>query len=253
MFRFSNFFSRKQTPQREQAAAKQEPNNAGGYSFVLDDRARLDRFLILGSEGGTYYVKPRQLTIDNARCVERCLAADGPGTVEQIARLSEQGRAPKNDAAIFALAIAAGHADASTRAAALAAIPRVCRISTHLFQFVDAVQHFRGWGRGLRRALARWYLDKDPRALAYQVVKYRQRNGWSHRDVLRKAGGAIGPHSLEHEAVLRWVVDAGCVMRDLASPRLLEISMRARRRSTSKARFLPPSTSNVTIVPPASI
>ena len=207
MVRLTEFFSRKQTPQREPASAEQRPNHAGGYSFVLDDRARLDRFLILGSEGGTYYVAPRALTIANARCVERCLAADGPGSVEQIARVSEHGRAAKNDAAIFALAIAAGHADASTRAAALAAIPRVCRISTHLFQFIDAVQHFRGWGRGLRRAVARWYVDKDPRALAYQVVKYRQRVGWSHRDVLRKAGGAIGPHSLEHEALLRYIVD----------------------------------------------
>ncbi|HVI04188.1 MAG TPA: TROVE domain-containing protein, partial [Enhygromyxa sp.] len=183
------------------------PNNAGGYSFVLDDRARLERFLILGSEGGTYYVSERALTIDNAHCVERCLEADGLGTVEAIAALSEAGRAPKNSPAIFALAIAAGHRDAATRQAALAAMPRVCRTGTHLFEFVAAVEQFRGWGRALRRSVARWYVDKDPRALAYQVVKYRQRNGWSHRDVLRKAGGAIGPHSIEHEAVLRWVVD----------------------------------------------
>ncbi|MFV8750686.1 TROVE domain-containing protein [Nannocystaceae bacterium ST9] len=203
----TDFFSRRRTRQSEQADPKQRRNAGGGFSFVLDDAARLDRFLILGSDRGTYYVSARALTIANARCVERCLASDGPGAVEQIARVSEQGRAAKNDAAIFALAIAAGHADPSTRAAALAAIPRVCRISTHLFQFVDAVQHFRGWGRGLRRAIARWYLDKDPQALAYQVVKYQGRAGWSHRDVLRKAGGAIGPHSLEHEAVLRFVVD----------------------------------------------
>jgi 60 kDa SS-A/Ro ribonucleoprotein len=199
-------FSRRSTPQSEQASPKQARNHGGGFSFVLDDRARLERFLILGSEGGTY-VSERALTIANATCVERCLDADGLGTVDAIAALSEAGRAPKNSPAIFALAIAAGHRDPATRQAALAAMPRVCRTGTHLFEFVAAVEQFRGWGRALRRAVARWYLDKDPRALAYQVVKYRQRNGWSHRDVLRKAGGAIGPHSLEHEAVLRWVVD----------------------------------------------
>jgi 60 kDa SS-A/Ro ribonucleoprotein len=32
------------------------PNNAGGYGFQLDDWERLERFLILGSESGTYYV-----------------------------------------------------------------------------------------------------------------------------------------------------------------------------------------------------
>ena len=29
-------------------------NDAGGYVYALDDWARLDRFLILGTEGGTY-------------------------------------------------------------------------------------------------------------------------------------------------------------------------------------------------------
>ncbi|MFO7565399.1 MAG: TROVE domain-containing protein [Enhygromyxa sp.] len=205
--RWLKHFSRRANPQSEPASPKQARNSAGGYSFVLDDRARLERFLILGSEGGSYYASERALTIDNGKCVERCLDADGPGTVEAIAALSEAGRAPKNSPAIFALAIAAGHRELATRQAALAALPRVCRTSTHLFEFVAAVEQFRGWGRALRRAVARWYLDKDPRSLAYQVVKYRQRNGWSHRDLLRKAGGAIGPHSLEHEAVLRWIVD----------------------------------------------
>jgi hypothetical protein len=29
------------------------PNSAGGYAFAIDDWARLDRFLVLGSEGGS--------------------------------------------------------------------------------------------------------------------------------------------------------------------------------------------------------
>ena len=42
--------------------AEMEPNNAGGVTFKLDDWERLNRFLILGSEGGTYYVGERKLT-----------------------------------------------------------------------------------------------------------------------------------------------------------------------------------------------
>ena len=53
--------------------------------------------------------------------------------------------------------------------------------------------------------------------------------------------------------MLRCVVDEGWVISDLASPRLLEISMMPRCRSTSKAFFLPPATSNVTMVPPRRI
>ncbi|EDM80164.1 ribonucleoprotein Ro/SS-A-related protein [Plesiocystis pacifica SIR-1] len=207
VLKLSKYFSRRKTPQSEPASPKQARNHAGGYSFTLNDRDRLERFLILGSEGGTYYVGERALSLANAECLVRCLDADGPGTVEAIASLSEAGRAPKNDVAIFALAVASGHADEATRAAALEALPRVCRTGSHLFTFVDNVQHFRGWGRGLRRAVARWYVERDAEALAYQVAKYRQRNGWSHRDVLRKAGGAIGPHAVEHEVVLRWAVD----------------------------------------------
>ena len=63
----------------------------------------------------------------------------------------------------------------------------MCRIGTHLFDFCTYVQEFRGWGRGLREAVSKWYTNRSPQSLAMQVTKYQQRNGWSHRDVLRKA------------------------------------------------------------------
>src|SRR3954466_8766160 len=153
----------------------QTANGAGGFTWAVDDWARLRRFLILGSEGGSYYAGEWSLTRENALAVEQCLAADGARTVAEIVAVSEQGRAPKNDPALFALAMAAGHADEATRRAALEALPRVARISTHLFQFVTFVEGFRGWGRSLRRAVGGWYARRSPEALAYQAVKYRQR------------------------------------------------------------------------------
>ena len=63
----------------------------------------------------------------------------------------------------------------------------MARTGTHLFIFARYVQQFRGWGRGLRRAVGDWYLAKEPDKLAYQVLKYRQREGWTHRDLLRLA------------------------------------------------------------------
>ena len=63
----------------------------------------------------------------------------------------------------------------------------MARIGTHLFQFVKFVEAFGGWGSGMRRAIARWYNGKDADKLAYQLLKYRQRDGWSHRDLLRLA------------------------------------------------------------------
>jgi 60 kDa SS-A/Ro ribonucleoprotein len=172
------------TPQ-SQPIANTVPNSAGGYAFALDDFSRLDRFLILGSEGGSYYAGERALTRDNAQAVLRAIVADGVRAVARIVAISEAGRAPKNDAALFALALAASADDLSTRRAALAALPRVARTGTHLFQFAELVQGSRGWGRALRRAVGAWYLAQPVERLAYQLVKYRQRNGWSHRDLLR--------------------------------------------------------------------
>src|SRR5262249_41257938 len=148
--------------------SRQVPNSAGGFAFAVDDWARLDRFLVLGAEGGSYYAGERELTVQNAEAVRRCLEADGPRTVGRVGAVSEAGRAPKNDPAVFALAMAAGMGRPETRAAALAALPRVCRTGTHLFQFVDAVAGFRGWGRVLRRAVGAWYAGREPRDLAYQ-------------------------------------------------------------------------------------
>jgi len=54
--------------------------------------------------------------------------------------------------------------------------------------------------------VAKWYLDRPAESLAYQAVKYRNRAGWSHRDVLRMAGKDLSPHGDEHEAIFRWIV-----------------------------------------------
>ena len=180
----------RRTPQAEPIPGREADmgqNHAGGFSFVLDDWARLDRFLVLGVEAGTYYVGERTLTKENAAVVTRCLAVDGARVVRRIVEVSEAGRAPKTEPCIFALAMAMKLGDAPTRAAAQAALPRVCRTGTHLFGLAEAVQAFGGWGRGTKRAFASWYTAPSEEDLVYQAIKYQARNGWSHRDLLRLA------------------------------------------------------------------
>lgn len=200
---YAEHFNPRQTPQTEQADPRQAQNSAGGYTFQLDKWGRLERWLILGSEGGSYYASERALTRENAKAVQDCLAEDGGRTVAKIVEVSDGGRAPKNTPAIFALALAAADQQQSTRAAALAALPKVCRIPTHLFQFVGAVDKFRGWGPGLRRAVANWYADKPLQELCYHVAKYQQREGWSHRDVLRRCHAEP---AADRAAVYRYLV-----------------------------------------------
>src|SRR5690348_6435157 len=59
----------------------QTANSAGGHAFAVDRWVRLHRFLVLGSEGGSYYATEQRLTRENARVVEDCLAEDGLRTV----------------------------------------------------------------------------------------------------------------------------------------------------------------------------
>jgi 60 kDa SS-A/Ro ribonucleoprotein len=218
--------------------AGQVPNSAGGYAFAVDVWARLRRFLVLGSDGGSYYASEWKLTRENARAVEQAVREDGPRAVAEVVRVSREGRAPKNDPALFALALAAGVGDEETRKAALAALPDVARTGTHLFQFATFVEGFRGWGRSLRRAVAQWYAEKPAESLAYQAVKYRQRAGVTHRDLLRLShpAGRVGAGnptvdvSDEHARLFEWIVRGG----DTANlPRLAEGFSRAQSATTA--------------------
>lgn len=177
------------TPQSEPVPGKagMVENSAGGFTFEVDDWTRLLRFLILGSEGGTYYVSERKLTLDNAGVVTKLAATDGVRLVDTLVEVSVNARAPKVNPTLFALAVACAAPDQETRRAAYAAIPKICRTGTHLFLFAGYVEAQRGWGRGLRRAVSDWYTGKEVASVAYQAVKYRQREGWTHRDLLRLA------------------------------------------------------------------
>lgn len=179
-------------------------NSTGGYVWQVNDWDRLTRFLILGSEGGTYYVGEQDLLKSNHGAITNCLAADAARTVRTIVEISTQGRAYRQEPALFALALAASHKDADTRKLALDAVLHVCRIGTHLYHFADYVTKMRGLGRGLRTAFADWFTAQPPERLAYQVVKYQQRDGWSARDILRLAHPRSG--STEQEAIFRWLV-----------------------------------------------
>ena len=215
----------------------QVPNSAGGFAWAVDDWARLRRFLILGSEGGSYYASEKNLTRKNAKAVAACVAEDGLRTVAEIVAVSTDGRAPKNDPAILALALAAGRGDEATRKAALEALPHVCRTSTHLFQFATFVEAFRGWGRSLRRGVGRWYAEQPIDALAYQAVKYRQREGVTHRDLLRLAHPATSVSarnptievSDEHGRLFEWIARGGSTA---GLPRIVQGFVRSQSAAT---------------------
>ena len=211
MTTYSSLFTQP-VSQSEQAHPKQVPNHGGGYSFKISPEQQFLRFLILGSEGGTAYASPKKLTKDNATNAIAFMRANPEDSMGLLVSVSVSGRAHKNDAAIFALALAITLPE--TKQLAISSIPVVCRTGTHLFQFVTTLKALGvGWGRSLKRGVANWYTTKDTDQLIYQVTKYRQREGMSHRDVLRLChaeSGTLNP-------VFRWIVagEDGCGTRNI--------------------------------------
>lgn len=203
--------STRQTPQSEQAHPAQVRNSDGHFSFKVTDEQRALRFLILGSDGGSYYASEKDLTKDNAQLIIGMAATNHPGKelVELIRDVSLDGRASKQNPTIFALAVCAASPDQSVRKAALAALNDVCRTATQLFMFVRYVKQFRGWGDSLKHAVADWYLSKDVDKLAYQMVKYRQREGYTHRDILRLTHAKPAKTDHKRRALFNWAAGHG--------------------------------------------
>lgn len=172
------------TAQTEKAKANQVKNNAGGYVFAVSDQSRLERFLILGVDGGTYYVNEKAHARDNADFLNRMIEQDEANVLNTIVEISVSGRAYKQSPVLFALASVI--VNGKDKQSAKVAFNKVVRTGTHLYEVVEYLNSLGGWGRAKREIVASWF-DKEADALAYQVVKYRQRNGWTMRDVMRKA------------------------------------------------------------------
>lgn len=185
--KYSKHFSTKTGPVSSPIVGRPEmvKNNDVGYVFTTSPENTVKRFLILGSCGGTFYVGERKLTVDNAKAIQKLASEGAEWLVPLITKVSVDGLAPKNDPAIFALAVCLAFGTNKVKAQAYSSIAQVCRIGTHIYQLTQCVQDMRGWSRGLRRGVASYYENKTVEQMAYDFMKYRQRDGWTPFDVIR--------------------------------------------------------------------
>lgn len=173
------------TPQNQKTPGRTDEvqNNAGGFTFKASDKSRLERFLILGTDGGTYYVDEQSFTHENIEFLKDMIRRSERMVVDTVVDVSVNGRAPKNSPALFTLAVVMN--EGIDKAYAREAVQKVARTSTHLFEYAQYIDDLGGWGRAKRQSISDWYKSKDVDSLAYQAVKYRSRNGVSHRDLFR--------------------------------------------------------------------
>jgi 60 kDa SS-A/Ro ribonucleoprotein len=180
-------------------------NNGGGVSFVLSKWSALDRFLNLGADSGTFYLSAKKHQYNNYNTILDCIKTDGVRVVKTLTEVSVNGLAHKNDHAIFALALCFTHGDAVTKNAASVSLNKVCRTGYHILMFSQFIKGLRGYGNAVRKAINNWYLTKSSSDLAFQISKYKNREGWTHRDVFRLTHPKFS--LTEHNQIAQWAMD----------------------------------------------
>jgi 60 kDa SS-A/Ro ribonucleoprotein len=182
-----------------------QKNNAGGYVFKADRWTRLERFLTTGSEAGSYYVTPEKLTKRNTTNLLKLIKEDGAGVIALIENMVRGRRVPRMDPAVFSLAMCAVEGNDGTQIAALTASHDVCYTPTLFFQFVADVLHLgSGWSQKLKACVQRYYLREDIDRVAFQMVKYGSRGGWSHGDMIKLSHPK--PENPTRDALFGWAV-----------------------------------------------
>ena len=206
-------------------------NNAGGYSFALPLEQEWMRYLIIGSksENGSYYQSGGAIATTISKCIMAAVAS--PATCEHLIRdivdVSVNARAPKQEMTMMSLAAAIVFPpDNACKARALGAINQVCRIPTHLFMLVQYIRDLsqdkskpgKGFGKGVRRALTEYYTSRGGLALAVLVTKYKNREGWTHRDLISLLH--INPAEMNDDGgrlVLEWIMKEDKPERKIAA------------------------------------
>lgn len=209
----------------------QVANNAGGYSFALPIEQEWMRYLIIGSksDNGSFYQCGGAIATTISRCI--MAAVSSPGTCEHLIRdivnVSVSARAPKQEMTMMALAAAVVFPpDNKCKTQALEAINQVCRIPTHLFMLVQYIRDLsqdkttpgKGFGKGVRRALTEYYTSRGGLELAVLVTKYKNREGWTHEDLISLLH--INPAQMKDDGgrlVMEWIMKKDKPERKIAA------------------------------------
>lgn len=175
----------KNPPVTNRISDRQVVNNTGGFVYQVPDKQRLERFLILGTEKGSYYVTESDLTQQNVSWLENLIQRSPQLVLDVVLDVSTSGRAYRNGPAIFVLALMLNKAPDEFKSQVVEIVPKVARNATMVYDLANFIDKMGGWGRAKRRAISNWFTSKTPEELGYQAVKYRQRNGWTLRDLMR--------------------------------------------------------------------
>lgn len=171
-------------------------NNAGGQSFQVSREQMFLRFLVLGSDKPQYYVIQKESNLEHLTNI-LMMIEEGMGLdmVKTMINVSVNARAPKQTYTFIALALCSLNNNLVLKTAANDAVQKICRIPTHLFEYIDLREKISlkmnkttGWGKAHRRTIGRWYNEhkgSNELELINSCTKYANRHGYTHKDALR--------------------------------------------------------------------
>lgn len=198
-------------------------NSDGGAVYAVSQNQLVCRFLILGSEGSSYYASQADKLDLALGAVESIVKNDPYAALATLKDVAETHAAAKKTPSILLLAHLVSHTDLKVRQAAYELLPVVLETPTMFYDFMEFIKHsgthtgrnaktgkleqksgVRGMGTGFMNALRVWWNDRDNNTLSYWVRKYKGRNEWKLRDVLRLLH--INPSNKVQEALLGFSV-----------------------------------------------
>jgi 60 kDa SS-A/Ro ribonucleoprotein len=194
------------TPQNQPIPGREQdmvPGRGGGYAFNTGIWNKLQRCLLLGTAQGSYYADKHTLTDEFTTVVTKCVAKD-PATTAQLIVYASDGRSINNSAPILALVLLSMGTNPAAKTAFIEIFPQVIRTGSHFYEWLNYTKSLRGFGKIVRTAGSNWLSNPDAKNLAYQLLKYQQRHGFTHRDALRLFH--VKPASPDHQALYNWVV-----------------------------------------------
>lgn len=170
------------------------PNRTGGYTYKVSDKEYLERILILGTNGNTYYANAKELTKEAIEQISKMIKeGKGKMILDTISDIYENGRAPKQDSTFFVLAmITQSDVPGDVRKEALEFVATL-RTFSQLY-LLEGIRKTigggkKGFGRGMRKSMLNMVKSKTGHQFAYQATKYRSRKcgieTWSIDDIIK--------------------------------------------------------------------
>ncbi len=177
-------------------------NAAGGFVYKVSDEELVLRILILGTNAPTYYSSEQKLTQDAITEINRIVTeGNGQVIVSALKSVYESGRAPKQGAILFVLALLTqSNVPIDVKAEAYKIVSSL-RTFSQLYELVSNRKALgegkKQFGRGMRNALAKLVSGHDAKLVsghdakwfAYQGTKYNSRgtnkDKWSIKDIIR--------------------------------------------------------------------